>query len=275
MKNRDFSCTTLYVIQLVAGSAAEVPERTHPMRLPLVARAATAFVTAAVAAAAGALALPSAAAAHVTVNPNTATQGGYTKVSFRVPNEKDDANTVKLEIVIPTDKPIASVSIKPVPGWTAATETSKLPTPIKTDDGEITEGVSKITWTSDPASVIKPHQFQEFDVSLGPLPQTDQIVFKALQTYSTGEIVRWIDEPSAGADAEHPAPVLKLTKKTDTAPPPNANVPTAAADAPDANSGSGNNGVAIGLGAAGLALGLAGLVMGILAYRRAATTPPA
>ena len=31
-----------------------------------------------------ALAVP--ASAHVTVNPNTATPGGYTKVTFRVPN---------------------------------------------------------------------------------------------------------------------------------------------------------------------------------------------
>jgi uncharacterized protein YcnI len=245
------------------------------MRLTHVVRAAVA----AAAAATAALAFPATASAHVTVNPNTAVQGGYTKVTFRVPTERDDANTVKLEVAIPTDQPIGSVSLRPVQGWTATTETAKLATPIKTADGDITEAVSKITWVADANSGIKPHQFQEFDVSLGPLPQTDQIVFKALQTYSTGEIVRWIDEPSAGADAEHPAPVLKLTKKTDTAPAPapagNANVPTAAADAPDSGSGSGNNGVAIGLGAAGLALGLAGLVMGILAYRRAATTPPA
>jgi periplasmic copper chaperone A len=230
------------------------------MRLTHVARAATALV----AAAAAALALPSAAEAHVTVNPNTATQGGYTKVSFRVPNEKDDANTVKVEIAVPTDKPIASVSVKPVPGWTAATETSKLATPVKTDDGEITEGISKITWTSDTASAIKPHQFQEFDVSLGPLPATDQIVFKALQTYSDGEVVRWIDEPAAGTEAEHPAPVLKLTK---------ANAPATSAAAQDAgaamNDDKDSDGLTITLAALGLVLGLAGLIAGVLAYRRA------
>ena len=42
----------------------------------------------------------------------------------------------------------------------------------------------------------------------------DQIVFKALQTYSDGDIVRWIDEPADGVELEHPAPVLKLTKAT-------------------------------------------------------------
>jgi periplasmic copper chaperone A len=58
---------------------------------------------------------------------------------------------------------------------------------------------------------VKPGQFREFDVSLGPLPKTDRIVFKALQTYSDGDIVRWIDVPQDGqAEPEHPAPVLKL-----------------------------------------------------------------
>ena len=179
------------------------------MRLTHVVRAGVA----AAAAAAAALAFPAAASAHVTVNPSTATQGGYTKVTFRVPNERDDASTTKVEVALPTDTPIASVSLKPVQGWTAVAENSKLATPIKTADGEITDAVSKITWTASADAAIKPHQFQEFDVSLGPLPAVDQIVFKALQTYSGGEVVRWIDEPAAGAEAEHPAPVLKLTKK--------------------------------------------------------------
>jgi uncharacterized protein YcnI len=236
------------------------------MRLTHVVRAGVA----AVAAVTAALVFPALASAHVTVNPNTAVQGGYTKVTFRVPTERDDASTTKVEVAIPTDKPIASVSTRPVQGWTAVTETSKLATPIKTDDGdEITEAVSKITWTADADSGIKPHQFQEFDVSLGPLPATDQIVFKALQTYSNGEIVRWIDEPAAGAEAEHPAPILKLAKAgtTTTAAATASAAPTATADSTDSSSDD----TAVVLGIGGLVLGLAGLLVGILAYRRAAS----
>jgi periplasmic copper chaperone A len=229
------------------------------MRLAHLARAGAALTAAAVAA----FAFPGAASAHVTVNPSTATQGGYAKVTFRVPNEKDDASTTKVEIAIPTDKPIASVSLKPVQGWTAVTENSKLATPIKTDDGEITEAVSKVTWTASAGAEIKPHQFQEFDVSLGPLPTADQIVFKALQTYSDGEIVRWIDEPAAGAEAEHPAPVLKLTKKAD------ASAATGSATEAKDDGDNGSDGTAVGLGVAGLVLGLAGLVVAVLAFRRA------
>src|SRR3954451_4175449 len=100
------------------------------MRLTHVVRAGVA----AVAAVTAAMVFPAAASAHVTVNPNTATQGGYTKVTFRVPTERDDASTTKVEVAIPTDKPIASVSLKPVQGWTAVSETAKLTTPIKSGD---------------------------------------------------------------------------------------------------------------------------------------------
>jgi uncharacterized protein YcnI len=207
----------------------------------------------------GLLAAP--AFAHVTVNPNTATQGGYTKLTFRVPNEKDAANTVAVEVNLPENTPIASVSVKPVAGWTAVVTKSKLATPIKTDDGEITEGVTKIVWTAAPDAVIKPGQFQEFDVSAGPLPMVDQIVFKALQTYSDNEIVRWIEEP--GANVEHPAPVLKLAKAGATAS-NSATVPLANTD-PASDSTAG---VALGVGIVALVIALAGVGLALMSRRR-------
>lgn len=231
------------------------------MNRSLLARAATIAATVA----AITLGVAGPASAHVTVNPKEATQGGYTKITLRVPNEKDNANTTKVEVNLPTDSPIASVSLKPLTGWTAQTETAKLATPIKSDDGEITEAVTKITWTADANSAIKPGQFQEFDVSLGPLPETDQLVFKALQTYSDGDVVRWIDEPSSGTEPEHPAPVLKLAKKDATTP---AAAPVAAAATSNDSDKDSNNGTTYGI--AGILLGLAGLVAGLFAYRRAA-----
>lgn len=194
------------------------------------------------------LAVP--AAAHVTVNPGTATQGGYATVTFRVPNEQDQASTTKLEVNLPADAPVASVKVRPVPGWTARAETAKLATPITAHGRQITEAVSKITWTADPDSAIKPGEFQQFDVSLGPLPQVKQMIFKALQTYSDGNVVRWIDEPQAGTEPDHPAPVLTLT-------PAGAPANAAATD---------RDGTPYGI--AGIVLGAAGLLLGLLAYRR-------
>ena len=225
--------------------------------------------TAAVSAVAAAfvLAVASPAAAHVTVNPGTATQGGYTKVTFRVPNESDTASTTKLEINLPVDSPVGSVSLKPTPGWKAVAEKSKLATPLKVHDSEITEAVTKITWTSSSGAEVKPGTFQEFDVSLGPLPETDQMIFKALQTYSDGTVVRWIDEPTAdGTEPESPAPVLKLTAAA-AADAPSA-APAATAQAAETAGSSSSSGT--GWGIAGLVAGLAGLVLGLLAYRKAA-----
>jgi uncharacterized protein YcnI len=163
-----------------------------------------------VALALGAVAAP--ASAHVTVNPGEASKGGFTKLAFRVPSERPDSGTVKLEVSFPVDHPLAFLSVRPLPGWTYKLERQKLATPIKSDDpGEedVTEYISKITWEG---GTIAPGEFQEFEVSGGPLPDdADQLVFKAVQTYASGEVVRWIEEAGpGGAEPELPAPVLKL-----------------------------------------------------------------
>jgi uncharacterized protein YcnI len=204
------------------------------------------------------LALAGVAWAHVTVNPDTAPQGGYTKVSFRVPNERDDAATTQLEVNLPIDHPIASVQTRAVPGWTSTVQKTKLAKPITTDDGQVTEAVSKITWTG---GKIPPGSFEEFDVSMGPLPtDTDQLVFKALQTYDNGEVVRWIDTAPPGApEPAHPAPVLTLT--------PAAAIP-AAATTSDTGSSAGLWGVA--LGSVGIVLGVVGIIVGLRNRRSAA-----
>jgi uncharacterized protein YcnI len=211
------------------------------------------------------LALAAPAAAHVTVNPSTATPGGFTKLGIRVPNESDSADTTKVEINLPADVPVASVSVKPVPGWTAVAVKSKLAKPLEAHGTQITEAVSKITWTAQAGAAVKPGQFQEFDVSLGPLPESGQMVFKALQTYSDGTVVRWIDEPTTdGTEVEHPAPVLKLV----AAPAASATAaPALAAAAAEEKSG------ADGLGIAGLLAGLVALLLSAAAFVRAGRRP--
>ena len=210
------------------------------------------------------LAVAGPASAHVTVNPNTAVQGSYSKVSFRVPTESDTASTTKLQVTLPADTPIASVSTKPVTGWTVAAVKSRLATPIKSGDRQITEAVTQLTWTAAAGAEIKPGQFQEFDVSLGPLPSSaTRIVFKALQTYSDGTVVRWIDEPAAdGTEPEHPAPVLKLTAPGAAAPATSAVAQTT--PAPPAGNG------ALGWGIAALVVAAGALALGAVAFRRTA-----
>ncbi len=165
---------------------------------------------AAAVAAIGVVALAPMAAAHVTVDPGEAPKGGFTTLAFRVPNERDDATTTSVEVNMPEDSPIRSVRVKPTPGWEYEIEMRTLDEPLVNDEGEeTTEVVSKITWTG---GEIGTTEFQEFEVSAGPLPEdVDQISFPAIQTYSSGEVVRWIDEVVEGEEEpENPAPTLKL-----------------------------------------------------------------
>lgn len=155
--------------------------------------------------------LVSPASAHVTVHPDTAPRASFSILSFSVPNERDNASTVSVEIDVPTDHPIAYVSVQPVPGWTTTIERTTLATPVRVHGGSVTDVVSKIVWSG---GTIRPGEFQQFTVSAGPLPARGRsVVFKALQTYSSGEVVRWIETPVKGApEPDHPAPVLTLTR---------------------------------------------------------------
>src|SRR5690348_17080059 len=128
------------------------------------------------------LAFAGPASAHVVINPTQASADGFVRLAFQVPTESDTLTTTKVQVFLDAAHPIASVSTEAVPGWTITTATTKLATPIKTDDGDtVTDAVSQITWTAGPGAGIKPGQFQEFPLSLGPLPDVPQLVFKALQ----------------------------------------------------------------------------------------------
>jgi uncharacterized protein YcnI len=163
------------------------------------------------AAVAAILALPGIAQAHVTVQPGTAAGGGFSVVAFRVPNERDDASTTQLRVTLPKDQPIGSVQTTPVQGWKVTTATRHLDKPIEMFGEQLDTVVSEVTWTATDGG-IRPNQFQDFNLSLGQLPESGELVFNALQTYSNGEKVNWNQvaaDPSV--EPEHPAPILTIT----------------------------------------------------------------
>jgi periplasmic copper chaperone A len=157
------------------------------------------------------LALPGVAQAHVTVQPGTAEGGGFSVVAFRVPNERDNASTTQVRVTLPEDQPIGSVQTTPVPGWKITTATRHLDQPIEMFGEQLDTVVSDVTWTAT-AGGIRPGQFQDFDLSLGQLPESGEMVFNALQTYSNGEKVNW-NQVSAdpSVEPEHPAPTLTIS----------------------------------------------------------------
>ena len=164
------------------------------------------------------LVLPATAAfAHVTLQPGSLTKGASdVSVGFAVPNESTSgASTVKVEIDLPTARPILGVRAQAMAGWSATVDSVKLAKPVTTDDGQVTEAVSTVTWTAT-GDGFGPNQYALFAVLAGTLPgKAKQLVFKAIQTYSDGTVVRWIEPIVKGTPApEHPTPILKLTKKS-------------------------------------------------------------
>ncbi|WP_030920302.1 YcnI family protein [Streptomyces sp. NRRL B-24720] len=222
--------------------------------------------TVAALATAGVLTAAGVAFAHVTVHPDSYAKGATDGVlTFRVPNEEDTADTTKVQVFLPVDHPVLGVLVTPQDGWTAKVTTTRLKTPVKTDDGTITDAVSEITWSG---GRIRSGEYQDFDVAFGQLPHdTGQLGFKTLQTYSDGKVVRWIEETQKGAEEpESPVPVLKLTAGTagdESAP------MTASSSEPEATvKASSSDSTARGIGIAGLAAGVLGLVAAGVAIAR-------
>jgi uncharacterized protein YcnI len=190
--------------------------------------------------AAATLLAPAAARAHVTLQPGEAPAGGYTRLDVRVPNERDDAATTKIDIQFPPG--FESASYEPVPGWKAK---------VAKQGGE----VSQLTFSG---GEIAPGEFQDFGLSL-KMPggkAGDKLTFKALQTYDSGEVVRWIGPE----DSDDPAPTVTLAAGEG-----GAHAAAAAAAAPPAD---GDDASGDGLAIAALVVGALALIAALVAVVR-------
>ncbi|MCI4658470.1 YcnI family copper-binding membrane protein [Cryobacterium zhongshanensis] len=216
-----------------------------------------------------AIAVPTAATAHVGIDPVSAEPGTSQRVSFSAVNESEAAAAIKVEITLPTDTPILTVSYLPTPGWTTEVIEADLPQPVTVGDNKITRAPSKIVFTADQGNGIRPGQFQEWTLSLGPIPDTGRILFPAIETYDDGEVVNWT---AAAEEIENdssldPAPVLFVNDE----PVAGHDEPATASDHDDtAASASTPNqsGLAVGLGISGIVLGALGILIGGLAWIR-------
>lgn len=234
--------------------------------------------------------LAGAASAHVTVNPQEATQGGYAKLAFRVPNESDTASTVKLTVSFPEETPLASVRVRPHEGWQAEVKKTKFPEPVEVGDLVLEEAVTSVTWTAEEGAGIAPGEFDEFEVSVGPLPEEASLAFPAVQTYDDGEVVAWDQPVTDGPEPERPAPTLTLvagtgdhahghaggaSDKADTADTATKDEATETAEGEsDTSVAASTDPTARALGAVGLVVGIVGLATAVwsrLAGRRGET----
>ena len=191
-----------------------------------------------------------AASAHVTVNPNEVPADSFARFDVRVPTERPNASTTKVVLQLPPG--LFFVSFQPKPGWTRTTTTETLDPPVEVFGEEQTERIATVTWEG---GTIAPGEFDEFGLSAKvPNAPGSTLEFAALQTYSNGEVVRWI----GAEDADTPASRVTLgpAEATESAPPATE---TTAADETDDDSDLSS--LALGVGIAGVVLGAAALVL--------------
>ena len=200
-----------------------------------------------------------AASAHVTVSSPDAASGGWGKLIFRVPTESETASTTSITVTLPQKSPLASVSSQPKPGWSVKLTKVKHDKPVKVGDFELTETISAVTWTAT-GDGIKPGEFDEFALSVGPLPDAKDVTFTVAQTYSDKTVANWDQIAEGDKEPEHPAPSLELAAATDDG------HGSATADSPKSASAAGANngdGATWGIAIAALALAAVALALGL------------
>jgi len=213
--------------------------------------------TVSAAAAVAVLASAGPAAAHVTLQPQEAAAGGFARLNVRVPNERDKASTEKVRVQFPPG--FLAISYEPVDGWDIEVKKRKLDQPAELHGEKVDEEIDEVSITAKKGESIRPGQFRDFGLSLRiPEKPGATLTFKALQTYSNGEVVRWIGPP----DSEEPAPQVKVAAAAEEAAAPaqgdaqgSPAVPAAATDD--------DEGPPTGLVIAALVLGALGLLAGV------------
>ena len=140
-----------------------------------------------------------AALAHVTVQPPESTPGAFARFVVRVPSERTDASTIKVEVQFPE---LFLVSFEDRPGWERTVAMKELDPPATIFGEEVSEVVDTVTWEG---GEIEPGEFAEFGFTARMPEEEATLAFPAIQTYDSGEVVSWIGP----VDSETPAAIVK------------------------------------------------------------------
>ncbi|WP_405911260.1 DUF1775 domain-containing protein [Streptomyces sp. NBC_00828] len=137
------------------------------------------------------LAMAGTASAHAEVEADTPQAlAENVTLSFVSEAESSSAGFTELRIVLPDGIAPADVSLDEAPkGWTFKA----------TADGYTVGGAA-----------LKTGVDAEHKIKVRQLPDAKEIAFKTVETYSDGEVSRWIELPSGGEEPEQPAPLLEL-----------------------------------------------------------------
>jgi uncharacterized protein YcnI len=215
------------------------------------------------------LGIPGVAQAHISLHPNTIPAGAFVTLDVRVPGEQAGAYAYEIDMQVPPG--FTEIDTQNVPGWSVKEIMVKLPKPIQTGEGPISEEVSQIIWTGDRSALgrLEDNSFIQFPLSIAmPSDLAGQsLAFKTVQYYSNGKVIHWIGPPSA----EYPAPTVNITAKGglveevagNEAGPTPGQTPAGQATAPAPVSAGSSSGASKGLAITALVVGILGLIAGV------------
>jgi uncharacterized protein YcnI len=184
------------------------------------------------------------AAAHVTLQPAAGRPADLQRYRVVVPNEETAKPTTGVDLRMPAG--ITFALVEAAPGWRAQ---------IVRRGGAIAE----LHWRG---GNVPPGGYAELHFIARNPVRTGALVWKALQRYEGGEVVRWI----GSASSDRPAPVTQLSERAEPvdvvsthgqAPP----APTGAAIAPATTAAAdGRDGLTLAVAIAAALLAAAGLL---------------
>ncbi len=201
------------------------------------------------------LALAGTATAHVDVLPAQLVQDQSTELTIRVPNERTDADTVRVRVGIPEQVTVYSIG-PPPPGWKA--------TAIRGANGKFATLVFS-------GGRIPPNRYADFTV-LGTAFESGQAVWPVIQAYSDGKDKPWTGPPEKpGEESAETGPTAKGPAAAQTILEP-GQAPAAAATGGGGGGGDSDTAIWLGVIAIGISA-LAVLATGFLWSTRPATLP--
>jgi uncharacterized protein YcnI len=137
---------------------------------------------------AAAMAVPVAGAlAHVEIEPARAPAGSNARITLEVPNERPTAATRRIDVQMPAG--VTAVRARALHGWKLR---------VREAAGE----VRRATLTATAGRELTGSERGRFGLRV-ELPRSPRrtLVFKVLQTYDDGEVVRWIGPPGTSEPA--------------------------------------------------------------------------
>jgi len=190
-----------------------------------------------------ALGFASLASAHVTVQPMEAPAGSYQVFTVRVPSEKE-ASTTQVKVAIPDGVNVSR--FEPKPDWTYDVEKGA------------EDKIVSVTWKAT-GNGLGATEFGEFRMQGKVADDAQDLVWKAYQTYSDGEVVEWTGAP----DAEKPASVTAVTAATGDAH-GDGHGAAASSSAGATDDAEGRDTLTLSLAIAGLAAGVLALIVALV-----------